>query len=69
MYTTNIMRIKKKKGVSTILGTLIFIGILFTSVIPMMLVMKQADTIFTKKVHEMEAIDDEKAREKLTSYV
>ena len=69
MYTTNIMRIKKKKGVSTILGTLIFIGILFTSVIPMMLVMKQADTIFTKKVHEMEAIDDEKAREKLDVYI
>lgn len=67
MFTTRIMCCRKSKGVSTILGTLIFIGILFTSVIPMMLVMKQADTIYTKKVHEMEARDDEGAREKVTA--
>ncbi len=45
------------------LGTLIFIGILFTSVIPMLLVMKQADTIYTQKIHEMEARDDERDNE------
>ena len=54
MSITATLPIKKRKGVSTILGTLIFIGILFTSVIPMLLVMKQADTIYTKKIHDLE---------------
>lgn len=68
MRTTNIMPIKERRGVSTIMGTLIFIGILFTSVIPMMLVMKQADTIYTKKIHEIEIRDDERERENLIVY-
>lgn len=68
MRTINIMPIKERRGVSTILGTLIFIGILFTSVVPMMLVMKQADTIYTKKIHEMEIMDDERERENLIVY-
>ena len=63
MRTTGIMFLKRKRGVSTILGTIIFIGIMFTSVIPMMLVMKQADTIYTQKVHEMESRDDERSSE------
>ena len=68
MRTSNIMPIKERRGVSTIMGTLIFIGILFTSVIPMMLVMKQADTIYTKKIHEIEIRDDERERENLIVY-
>ena len=68
MRSTNILSSEKGRGVSTILGTLIFIGILFTSVIPMMLVMKQADTIYTKKIHELEIKDDEKVREELIVY-
>ncbi len=68
MRFTNILSIKKRRGVSTILGTLIFIGILFTSVVPMMLVMKQADTIYTKKIHELETKDDERVREELLVY-
>jgi len=63
MRITNIMSARRRRGVSTMLGTLIFIGILFTSVIPMLLVMKQADTIYTQKVHEMEARDDERDNE------
>lgn len=63
MRITNIMSIRRRRGVSTILGTIIFIGILFTTVIPMLLVMKQADTIYTQKVHEMEARDDERDNE------
>jgi len=63
MRITNIMFSKRRRGVSTILGTIIFIGILFTSVIPMMLVMKQADTIYTQRVHEMESRDDERDNE------
>lgn len=68
MRSTNILPIEKRRGVSTILGTLIFIGILFTSVVPMMLVMKQADTIYTKKIHELETKDDERVREELIVY-
>ena len=64
MTTTHIMH-SKRKGVSTILGTLIFIGILFTSVIPMMLVMKQADTIYTQRVHERQIRDQERDSEDL----
>ncbi len=68
MRITHMLYNKKNKGVSTILGTLIFIGIIFTSVVPMMLVMKQADTIYEKKKHEMDVIDDESVREELTVY-
>ena len=68
MCITATLHIKKRKGVSTILGTLIFIGILFTSVIPMLLVMKQADTIYTKKIHDVENMDDDRAREDLIVY-
>ncbi|MDP2901197.1 MAG: hypothetical protein Q8O47_09535 [Candidatus Bathyarchaeota archaeon] len=45
------------------MGTLIFIGILFTSVIPMFLVMKQADNVYTQKVYEMRNRDDERSKE------
>lgn len=68
MRFTHIMCGRRSKGVSTILGTLIFIGILFTSVIPMMLVMKQADTIYTQTVIEMEAADQERANEAAEAY-
>ena len=59
---------KPRKGVSTILGTLIFIGILFTSVIPMMLVMKQADTIYTQTDLERKRLDEERDREDIEVY-
>lgn len=68
MRITHMLFNRKNKGVSTILGTLIFIGIIFTSVVPMMLVMKQADTIYEKKKHEMDVIDDESVREELVVY-
>ncbi len=63
MHITRITCRKRRKGVSTIMGTLIFIGILFTSVIPMFLVMKQADNIYTQKVYEMRNRDDERSKE------
>lgn len=68
MHITSITYRKKKRGVSTVLGTLIFIGILFTSVIPMLLVMKQADTIYAQKVHEREKLDEEVASEEIEVY-
>ena len=47
-----------RRGTSTILGTLIFIAILFTAVIPMQLVMHQADIIFEKKMLEVSREDE-----------
>lgn len=63
MHITHTTCHKRRKGVSTIMGTLIFIGILFTSVIPMFLVMKQADNLYTQKVYEMRNRDDERSKE------
>lgn len=58
----------RKKAVSTILGTLIFIGILFSAVVPMMLVMKQADVILEQKKLEVLRLDEERIREDLDMY-
>jgi len=59
------MMYRKRSGVSTILGVLIFIGILFTSVVPMQLVMQQSDYILERKKLEMEVKDDERSKENL----
>ena len=67
MRTTGIMC--RRRGVSTILGTMIFIGILFTAVIPMMLVMKQADTIYEQRKLEAARFDEDRAREDIDVYV
>jgi len=58
-----------RRGTSTILGTLIFVGIIFTAVIPMMLVMRQADTLQEMRKHELEILDQERAMESLCLYV
>ena len=57
-----------RKGVSTILGTLIFIGILFSAVIPMMLTMKQADIVMEREKLDLQRADDERSREVLDVY-
>jgi len=41
---------------------------LFTAVIPMFLVMKQADNIYTQNVHEMEIQDQDRASEAVEAY-
>jgi archaellum component FlaF (FlaF/FlaG flagellin family) len=50
------------------MGTLIFVGILFTSIIPMYLVMKQVDNIYTQNVHEMSISDQDRAKESVEAY-
>ena len=60
--------IKKRTGVSSILGTIIFVGIMFTAVIPMMLVMKRADTVYTQTLHEVETADEERENEIVEIY-
>ena len=67
MHTSYIIS-PKRKGVSTILGSLIFIGILFSSVIPMTLVMRQADNIYERKLHETKVQDELRKKEDLMVY-
>jgi len=62
------MRLVQRKAVSTILGTLIFIGILFSAVIPMQLMMKQADSMFSSKQWEASQEDDKRDRESMEVY-
>jgi archaellum component FlaF (FlaF/FlaG flagellin family) len=69
MRTTHTTCLRRRRGISTILGTLIFIGVLFTAVIPMFLVMKQADNIYIQNVHEMEISDQDRAREAIEANV
>ena len=69
MLITCTLSNKRRKGVASIFGTIIFIGILFTTVIPMMLVMKQADTIFEQKTHEMEVLYQEGVKDKLERFL
>jgi len=57
-----------RRGTSTILGTLIFVGIMFTAVIPMFLVMKQADTLNEMRKFELARFDEERDIENLYIY-
>lgn len=58
-----------RRGTSTIMGTLIFIGILFTAVIPMYLFMRQADTFYEIRKFELGRLDEEKRREDIRVHV
>lgn len=56
---------KNRKGMSAVLGTLIFIGILFSAIIPMSMVMNQADTIYEQELKERKTLDEEKFDENI----
>jgi len=58
----------RRRGISTILGTIIFVGIMFTAVIPMFLVMNQADTLHEIRKIEVGRLDEEKASEEINFY-
>lgn len=60
---------KGRRGTSTVFGTLIFIGILFTAVIPMYLIMRQADTLYERKRLELGLLDEARRSEDLYVYV
>jgi hypothetical protein len=62
-------RRRRKRGVSTTLGVIIFVGILFTSVIPMALVMRQSETIYEQNELELKRQDDDQDREDIDVYV
>jgi hypothetical protein len=54
---------KHRKGIASMLGTLIFIGILFSAVIPMTFVMKQADTLYAREIHEFQTKSEDRFEE------
>lgn len=58
-----------RRGTSTILGTIIFVGIMFTAVIPMLLVMRQAETLHDMSKYELEILDYERISEDIYVYV
>lgn len=68
MHTTSILFHRGRSGTSTILGTLIFVGIMFTAVIPMLLVMRQADTLHELRRHELGLLDEERRIEDISFY-
>jgi len=59
---------KKKSGMATILGMLIFIGILFTCVLPFFLYINQVNSLYDQTVVEMKQFDQDRALEKIDVY-
>lgn len=56
---------KSKSGISTILGMLIFIGVLFTCVIPLFLYVNEMNNTYDRTVVEMKNFDEDRTRELL----
>lgn len=69
MHSTYTSCLKFRRGTSTILGTIIFIGIMFTAVIPMFLVIKQADTLFEQSKYELGILDEGRMDEEVYVYI
>ena len=59
---------RRKKGISTILGVIIFVGIMYTAIVPMMLVMQQANDFKERKLHEADVLDQERDMENVEVY-
>lgn len=59
---------RSKSGMATVLGTLIFIGILFTCAIPFYLRINQANTYYTQVVDEMRRFDEKRGMEDIDVY-
>ncbi len=58
-----------RKGISSILGVLVFIGILFSAVMPMFIMMRQADVYYEHEKLEVGRLDEEKLLENIEVYV
>jgi len=59
------MALQSRRGVSTVLGLMIFIGVLFSSIIPMQLVMQQADNVAERRKKLVKSMDVESSREEI----
>lgn len=58
----------RRRGVATVLGILIMVGILITSILPMFLYVNEVNNYYDKTVVEMKIADDERSREDLKVY-
>lgn len=70
MFTRRMLfrRLGSKAGMSTVFGMLIFIGVLFTCVIPLFLYVNQVNSYYDQAVIEMRHIDEDKQREMIDVY-
>ena len=59
---------RKRRGIASILGTILFVAIMFTAFIPMYITMKQADTLYDRDLLEAKRLDDERDREAIYAY-
>jgi len=59
---------KVKAGISTVLGMLIFIGVLFTCVIPLFLYVNEVNNMYDRTVMEMKQFDEDRESELLDVY-
>jgi len=59
---------RSRSGISTILGTLIFVGILFTSAIPLFMYVNQVNSYYNKTVTELNRFDQQRGEEDLEVY-
>ena len=58
-----------RKGISSILGTLVFIGIMFSAVIPMFMNMRQADVYYEQEKMYANQLDEERILEDVELYI
>ena len=56
----------KRRGLTTIIATLLFVSTVFTALIPLQMSMLQTDTYESKIIRELDTVDDEKDEEELT---
>jgi len=70
LYTNHTLsqRRKAKAGMATILGMLIFVGALFTCVIPLFLYVNQVNNFYDQTVVEMKHLDEDREREQIDLY-
>jgi len=60
--------LKSRAAISTVLGMLIFVGILFTCVMPFFLYINEVNSLYERKIIEMKQFDQERSLEKLDVY-
>lgn len=68
MHILPMKSFKKRHGFASILGVLIFVTIMFSSIIPMQLTMQQADSMKEQMIHEVEILDSQREMESLSVY-
>lgn len=59
----------RRKGVSSILGTLVFIGIMFSAVIPMFMTMRKADIYYEQEKMYAAQLDEQRTLETVEVFI